>query len=193
MPFEIGFQGSTNSGSAKTFKAGVARAVARVGASHDPAAEAVTLEDGAVLHLGLDPGALLAAVVAEDCTPALNSFVYALADETAAIIQTMHLTVGTPSVGLPPPLLPGLEIWRIESEDDLFDELQKAFQDDAMVDNAAAERENAEAERKAAFEKALAERRAELAAGRTRSAPLVSGSGRSIFQRLSDALFGKAI
>lgn len=194
MPFEIGFCGTNKTGGEKAIAAGIARAVEAQRARHDPDAETVTLESGEAIYLGVDPTARQLLIIAETMSPDLSRFTYALADQTASIIQAPGLVAATATAGDPPALMTMLfDPWRMDHEDWLLPELEKAFDIDSAQDEEVAEREAALTERQAAFDKALAERRAALAAGTpARPTPLVQ-SRSSLFQRLSDALFGKSI
>jgi hypothetical protein len=188
MPFEIGFCRSSKTGRPKAMLEGVIRAVARAGATMDLKTQVVTLSNGEEIHLGIEPQPRQMMITAEAMSVELSRFAYALADETATIILSDGLSEATPSAGEPPMHLVGqIKIGRVDSESELTSKLWKAFNSDKSSDDE-------ETEREAAFERALARRRAEIAAEEAPPAKPSSITHRSsLFQRLSDALFGKAI
>ncbi len=188
MPFEIGFCRSSKTGRPKAMLEGVVRAVGRAGATMDLKTQVVTLSNGEKIHLGIEPQARQMMITADAMSVELSRFTYALADETATIILADGLSEAPPSAGDPPLHWVGqIKIGRMASESDLTSKLRKAFNSDKSFDDE-------EAEREAAFESALAHRRAEIAAEEAQPAqPSPSIHRSSLFQRLSDALFGKAI
>ncbi len=188
MPFEIAFFHSSKTGRPKAMLEGVIRAVERVGAVMNLKTQVVTLSNGEKVHLGIEPQSRQMMITAEAMSAELSRFTYALADETATIIFADDLTAATPSAGRPPlHMLGRFSVSRMTSHDDLTSELRKAFGADKAFDDE-------EAEREAAFAEALARRRAEIAAEEASSRKSSSRTYHpSLFQRLSNALFGKAI
>lgn len=183
MPFEIGFRSSTATEGPKGFSTAVARAMARIGARHDREAETVTLSSGEVVQLVIEPDSGMALIVADGFSEELVALAWALADETATFIQAMEMTVATQTAGDPPAILMNSfpTVWRLTAPEDLHDPLHAAFLDDEQSDAELAESQ-------AAYDRTLAERRA--AGGRPN---LAAPPKSSLFKRLSDALFGKAI
>jgi hypothetical protein len=183
MPFEIGFRSSTKTEGPIGFSGGVARAMARIGARHDREAETAVLSNGEVVQLVLDEDAGMALVIADGFSEELVALTWALADETATIIQAMDMTAATQTAGDPPAILLNSfpSVWRLTAPEDLHDPLHAAFLHDEESDAELAESQ-------AAYNKTLAERRA--AGGRPN---LATPPRPSFFKRLTDALFGKAI
>jgi len=174
MPFEIGFRASTRTEGPIGFSGGVARAMARIGARNDREAETVTLGSGEVVQLVLDEDSGMALIIAGRFSEELVALTWALADETATFVQAMDMTVATQTAGDPPAVLMNVfpTVWRLASPDELHDPLHAAFLDDEAGDAELAAHDQARAQRRG-------------------SAP--STPSRNLFQRLTDALFGKAI
>ena len=187
MPFEIGFTASSKTKRAKAMLEGVIRAVDRTGAVMDLKTQAVRLPNGEEIHLDIAPSRREMLITAQSMSPELNRFAYALSDETATIILSDGLSAAAPSAGEPPMYMVGqITIDRLKSEEELEDQLRKAFLSDKASDEK-------EARREARFQEVLARRRAEIAAGAAAPKSASSLPRTSILKRLSDALFGKAI
>lgn len=187
MAYEVFFHPTTQTGGPKAFNASLVRTLDGLGARHAPAEETARLIDGTLIQLFVHADDDIALLTTEVLTPAVVQAVWMIGVETASMVRLGEIFYSLPGGGEVSTSFklgfPGA--YGIDEESDFKDLLEADFEH-WQADEVEA------AERQAEYDKALAERRAQQSAGR----PRVDLSGKpapSLFKRLSDALFGKAI
>ena len=191
MSFEVFLHPSTTSPSADAFEAVVAAALASVGASRDAEGEGVTLADGSRIDLFIDDNDDIALLTLSASTDAAAQAVYAMMVQTRSFLLSSGFTCRVAETGgVVPQLAMGFPQARAITEpEDLRDVLDGLA---LIAQGGDPDEDDLTDDEQLAHDRML-EAAAMAAAPPLEAEPIVSKPERPLFQRISDALFGKSL
>ena len=190
MSFEVFLHPSTTSPPANAFDAVAASALESVGAGRDAVGEGVTLADGSRIELFIDDNDDIALLTLPTSSDATAQAVHAVMAATRSFLLTNGYTFRIAETG---DVIPQLAMAFPQAQDLMgLEHLRDVLDGALLASQGGAEEDDLTDDEQLAYDQML-EAAAMAAAPPPEANPIVSRPGKSLFQRLSDALFGKSI